>query len=88
MPYITQQERIELDPEINALVEKLKKGPQDKLDGRLNYVITRLLVQLYSSSYYNFNRAMGVLASVTQEYYRRKVAPYEDQKIKENGDVY
>jgi hypothetical protein len=33
---------MELDPEINALVEKLREAPLNKLDGKLNYVITRL----------------------------------------------
>jgi len=88
MPYITPEERMELYPEINALVEKLRRAPIDKLDGRLNYVITRLLVLLYPPGYFNYNRAMGVLASVAHEYYRRRVAPYEDKKIQENGDVY
>jgi len=31
--------------------------------------------------------AMGVLSAITEEFYRRKVAPYEDEKIVENGDV-
>jgi len=88
MPYITKQERDELDPEINALVKKLSTAPQEKLDGRLNYVITRILICLYQPSYFNYNRALGVLAAVSHEFYRRRVAPYEDRKIQENGDVY
>ncbi len=88
MPYITSEERAELDKEIEALIQKLSKAPVEKMDGRLNYVITRLLAQLYSPSYFNYNRAMGVLSSVMNEFYRRRVAPYEDRKIRENGDVY
>jgi hypothetical protein len=30
----------------------------------------------------------GVLINVLLEYYRRWAAPYEDDKIAENGDVY
>jgi hypothetical protein len=30
---------------------------------------------------------MGVLESAKLELYRRKIAPYEDDKIAENGDV-
>jgi len=30
---------------------------------------------------------IGVLECVKQEFYRRKVAPYEDIKIIENGDI-
>jgi len=46
------------------------------------------LAQLYPKGYFHYNRAMGVLASAMQEFYRRRVAPYEDVKIAENGDVY
>lgn len=88
MPYIPVQEREELDVEIDALARKLLKTPPEKMDGKLNYVITRLLAQLYQPSYYNYNRALGVLTAVAQEFYRRRVAPYEDTKIRENGDVY
>lgn len=88
VPYITREERAELDGEVDALVQKLSTAPPEKMDGRLNYVITRLLVQLYPPGYFNCNRALGVLSSVAHEYYRRRVAPYEDRKIKENGDVY
>jgi hypothetical protein len=34
------------------------------------------------------NTVRGVLGSITDEFYRRVVAPYEDVKIKENGDVF
>lgn len=87
MPYIRKEEREEIDREIDAIVLKLKDVPLEKLDGRLNYVITRLLIALYPPSYFNYNRAMGVLACVMQEFYRRFIAPYEDLKIKEHGDI-
>jgi len=87
MPYIKREERRRLDPEIDALIAKLKEAAPEQLDGQLNYVISRLLITLYPPRYFNFNRAMGVLASVMHEFYRRFVAPYEDQKIKENGDI-
>jgi hypothetical protein len=38
-------------------------------------------------NYANFNEIMGVLSCVAQEFYRRWAVPYEDQKIRENGDV-
>lgn len=88
MPYITQEERKELDLEIDQLLEKLRKAPLEKVDGRLNYVISRLLNGVYAPSYFNYNRALGVLSAVSHEFYRRKVAPYEDTKIRENGDIY
>lgn len=87
MPYISREERRELDPLIDELIKVLKKSPLEKIDGRLNYVIYRLLINLYEPRYFNYNRAMGVLTCVSQEFYRRKISPYEDQKIKESGDI-
>jgi hypothetical protein len=87
MPYIPREERIELDALIDELISKLKTAPTERLDGRLNYVISRLLNGLYQPSYFQYNRAVGVLASVMMEFYRRRVAPYEDRKITEHGDI-
>jgi len=87
MPYIKQEERKELDAAILPLIEVLKKAPPEKLDGWMNYTITKLLKNVYKKKYFSLNRAIGVLTSVLLEFYRRVVAPYEDEKIKENGDV-
>jgi hypothetical protein len=38
-------------------------------------------------SYENFNAVMGALESAKQEYYRRVMVPYEEEKIKQNGDI-
>ncbi len=87
MPYIPREERIELDPLIDALISKLRNAPLERMDGRLNYVISRLVNGLYQPSYFQYNRAVGVLTSVLMEFYRRRVAPYEDRKIEEHGDI-
>ena len=88
MPYIDQKSRKNIDREINQLIEKLKSLPMEKIDGNLNYCFCRILKGIYSPSYFNYNRMMGVLACVQQEIYRRLVAPYEDQKRKKNGEVF
>jgi len=87
MPYISQEERKEIDPLVDPLIEALKKAPADRLDARFNYVIYKMLVRLYSERYFDYNRAMGVLTCVANEFYRRKVAPYEDKKIQTTGDI-
>ncbi|MEM1978824.1 MAG: hypothetical protein QXL72_07940 [Candidatus Caldarchaeum sp.] len=51
-------------------------------------MVSRLILGLYPPSYFNYNRALGVLAAVSHELYRRRVAPYEDEKIKQHGDVH
>jgi hypothetical protein len=90
MPYIKPEERKRFKNLFGEAMLLLKDVPEDKVDGYLNYLITGLLILRYTQpeSYYNYNRAMGLLESVKQEFYRRRVAPYEDGKIKENGDVY
>ena len=61
--------------------------------GTLNYIITRLCdywCRDYAgeANYEKYNTVIGVLECVKQELYRRQIAPYEDEKCKENGDVY
>jgi hypothetical protein len=69
----------------------------DKLDGVLNYTFTKILKHFYTdgvdaggiplSNYARLNRAVGLVNCVGTEFERRVVAPYEDTKIYENGDV-
>ncbi|MCL4435826.1 MAG: hypothetical protein M1503_11715 [Thaumarchaeota archaeon] len=66
----------------------MKGRPLQEVDGELDYIITSLLKGLYDPKYFNYNRAIGVLETTKQEFYRRAVAPYEDEKIEESGDVY
>ena len=57
--------------------------------GTLNYIITKV-VHWYlgdNPNYERYNAAIGALECAKQELYRRKVSPYEDEKIEENGDV-
>lgn len=82
MPYISQEARLVLDQYIPYFTANIP-------DGHINYFITRIIDQVYGSGgYAEFNRALGVLEAVKLEFYRRRVAPYEDKKIKANGDVY
>lgn len=57
--------------------------------GTLNYIITRLCHWWLGDNpnYAKYNELIGVLECAKMELYRRKVAPYEDKKIIENGDV-
>lgn len=87
MPYIKPTDRPVVDEKIQALIEYLKSRPVEKQDGDLNYTVTRIIHELYPQNYFNYNRAIGVLSAIQLELYRRKVAPYEDLKIAENGDV-
>lgn len=59
--------------------------------GELNYVLTLVVkryFELNGGAYQAINDVIGALEACKLEFYRRIVVPYEDIKIKENGDVY
>lgn len=59
--------------------------------GELNYAITLLLIKYWEekgASYQTINDIHGAASGALHEFQRRVVGKYEDQKIKENGDVY
>ena len=80
MPYIRQERR-------DAILAGAK--PQDA--GELNFAIS-VLVDNYLKDkgikYAHLNEVIGALDCAKLELYRRVAAPYEDEKIKQNGDVY
>lgn len=95
MPYIVKEKREVLDPAIEQLRQAIVRLELDNDDGmnntegNLNYAITTLLMTVYgdrnNTRYKQINDAIGVLGCITQEYYRKVAAPYEDQKEFENG---
>lgn len=95
MPYIHPDKRSVLDPEIDSLFRALGDldfdDENNNTEGNINYIITRLLMLVYGDKegtrYSHINDAMGVLACVQAEFYRKIAAPYEDLKEEENGEV-
>ena len=87
MPYIKSENRVKYDRILHELIDILKSLPVEEVDGELNYVVTKLLKEIYPVRYFHINKAIGVLECVKLEFYRRVAAPYEDKKIKESGDV-
>ncbi|MFH1947336.1 MAG: hypothetical protein ABIJ23_04235 [Candidatus Magasanikbacteria bacterium] len=86
MPYIIQADRDRLDPKIKELADTIN---MESRAGELNYTITKLLLALKGAGKYkDYNELMGALESAKLEFYRREIAPYEDVKVEENGDVY
>jgi hypothetical protein len=94
MPYIKDELRSDLDIKINELASEILS--QTKIDqdvpGLLNYCITRLILKLIVSRfgklrYWIIPTIRGVLADVSDEFYRRLASPYEDLCITKNGDV-
>jgi len=87
MPCIKTKDRVKYEGVLKELIDILRGLPVERIDGELNYVITKILKESYPLRYFNLNRAVGVLECAKLEFYRRVVAPYEDIKIKESGDV-
>jgi len=82
MPYIEPKERIGKTPEtLYALLDP----------GSLNFAITQLALEYLKDRgrrYAVLNEIVGVLECAKLEFYRRAVAAYEDEKCKQNSDVY
>lgn len=87
MPYIAQSARGALDVWLLGLAEHVQLMPVEEQDGAINYAVTTLLKTVYPHRYFHFNRAIGVLECVKQEFYRTQVAPYEEIKRHDHGDV-
>ena len=91
MPYIEQEKRDILDPEIESLfvglIDMQCKSEENNMEENINYVFTKLLKMCYGESYEEINNALGIMSAVQLEYYRKVVTPYGNQKIYENGDV-
>ena len=85
MPYVTEHRRIDID---NATVEELTHW-YELTAGDLNYLFSRIIWAHFKKkkSYAKANELIGALECCKLELYRRHVAPYEDSKIKSNGDL-
>ena len=87
MPYIRPERREKYNDVLRELIDIFKALPVEEVDGEFNYVVTKILKEIYIKRYFHLNKAIGVLECIKQEFYRRVLAPYEDVKIKESGDV-
>jgi len=82
MPYIKQDERKKLEK-----ILKLMKKLEIKANGDLNYILFTYCKRNISLSYNNLKNYLGELNQTISEIERKILGPYEDQKIKENGDI-
>ena len=83
MPYIKPKDRVRY----SYIFEN--GNPMFYTAGDLNYVLTVLCKKYLGDkpNYQRYNEVMGVLECAKLEIYRRCILPYENLKIKENGDV-
>jgi hypothetical protein len=96
MPYINEEERLELDEAINYMIEAIRNSKCSLFNhndfsnylGRINYCFSRVIMGVMKTvSYKNIAMSTGVLENIKQELYRRVASSYEDQKILANGDI-
>lgn len=84
MPYLG-------DPHIRERLDFLVENLHDELvhyrPGRLNYVLFALCRRHVPESYTDIRNFLAEIHEAECEIRRRILAPYEDQKIQENGDV-
>jgi hypothetical protein len=87
MPYLPTSRR---KAELRGL--KLKDaGHHCETSGELNFCLTELLSGFavgHGKRYETLDQLGGASIYALFEFYRRVVAPYEDEKVEQNGDVY
>jgi len=87
MPYITEENRDEF---AKGMQELENDTLEMEKPGELNYVLSNIILDYVLRKglcYDTVNEVMGVISCIQQEFYRRVVAPYENKKIAENGDL-
>lgn len=83
MPYIK--------PEDREIWDLFEIDPLHMTKGDLNYCISKLMlgfVRCNGKSYQTLSDAIAAANDAAAEFRRRMMDPYEDKKIKENGDIY
>lgn len=86
MPYIINTVREDLRQAVDTLVELLDTFDEP---GDLNFVISTLIWSKWTANpkYHTGNELIGVLECAKLEFYRRRLAPYENKALKRNGDL-
>ena len=85
MSYIRQEDRDIIDEKLDPLIKNLIVN-----DGELIYIMYKLILGYYAYKGFGSSelvKGMGILECVKQEFYRRIIAPIEDSKMKDNGDI-
>ena len=92
MPYITQERREKIDPLISIVARELVVsrsygGVVGIKKGELNYFLYALCKRHLVPSYVSYRNYIGEQNECVAEIRRTILAPYEEKKRKENGDI-
>ena len=85
MPYLKKEDK----DKFKGMLKEMKKTPPTTA-GEINFLVTSLVHEYMKSqglNYQKINDVVGALDGAKVEFQRRIVGPYEDIKIKENGDA-
>lgn len=84
MPYLDSQP---VRDRLDLIIERLRWAGVHNMPGRLNYVLFALCKRYVPKNYTDLRNFLAEIHEAEAEIRRRILAPYEDQKIQENGDV-
>ena len=91
MPYLKSKDRNTINSTGgDKIANYFAKLDAKNMAGALNYLnfkIVKKWIEKNEKRYWIFALIVGTLVCCILEIYRRLIAPYENQKIKENGDV-
>jgi len=87
MPYIKRADRSKYDGELSVLCSSLEDN--GFIDGHVTYILWTIIVRWFKfhPKYTTICSIRGALSGTMTEFNRRFADPYEDDKIKENGDA-
>ena len=91
MPYIKKELRGYLGHAVRTLAGLIHRRPDTGRAGMVNYAISylvSLLIREQGCSYALLNELIGALECAKLELYRRLVVEHEEEKIKQNGDIF
>ena len=81
MPYVPQERRANLDKVVESMwINCIYPGD-------INYVLYAYCKKHVPQGYTNYRNFLGELNESGMEVRRRLLSVYEDEKIKENGDI-
>lgn len=91
MPYINKSQRQELEKmvdEASAKIKELHASTGNSRGALMNFFVSELMRSVWSDPRYaDMAEARSALQEAHDEYGRRVIAPYEDLKIKQEGDI-
>jgi len=87
MPYTKEEINRRIDPKINELLKEVEFFGLFEQAGIFTRIIYRIAIAITTKKYWRFALTMGAIFCAALEFWRRRIVPYENEKIKEHGDI-